>query len=246
MLRAAAHPFSRSISDWRKDPELLQLPEPGTNSFFTPRGEPKKWTEAQRTTHEEGKAAWIEAEIEKANDLAKEQARPRRGATTVKTVRVRQQYRRVLAEIDGRRGGQPAVAKNVHGRPLVPQPPMTQEDGREEPHIEAAAAKLWCKVVYTVLDKHDGDAGVKPVDEAVILAAGTRLWRRVMEEQSGKRSQGTDVSKTPVKTKGPFVVKFNERGEKIPHDYWPSKWRKIAAEYLNDERINKTVSKLGV
>ena len=40
----------------------------------------------------------------------------------------------------------------------------------------------------------------------------------------------------------PYVVTFDRWGAKLPHDYWPSVWRKNGADYLNSEKIHKTVS----
>ena len=176
ILQAVSRPFTRSITDWWKAPELLQISKHRKNSFYTPHGDPKQWTKAQQRVHEEEKAAWTRLEITKAVEAAQRQARSRSSRKEpVKTVRVGYYNRKILAVIDGRRNGQPAVAKGWNGLPLDPQPPMTQEDGREEPHIEAAAAKLWRSVTCELGKQETDDANGQQMDEANLEAAGKRL-----------------------------------------------------------------------
>ncbi|WRT63423.1 uncharacterized protein IL334_000328 [Kwoniella shivajii] len=113
------HHKASLTTDWRVESPLLVYVT-SVPSHYVPDGPREEWTEAQYIVYKEEQIKWktsrkeahLRAE-EAASKNAKEQA-SQRG----RTVYMNRKHRRVLAKIDGRIDGEPAIEKDHHGIPI--------------------------------------------------------------------------------------------------------------------------------
>lgn len=143
--------------------------------------------------------------------------------------------RTVLAVVHGRFDGEPAVEKDDNGIPLPGQngpKRTTPEPGAKwgsaaDMELEDAGKKLW----KSMLKRKDSD-----------LASGrSSTSPGAATKRSRPRKWVTPDTDTESETdEGPMAVVDPGETKKV-HDYWPSKYRRYAAQHVNAERINRSV-----
>ncbi|ORX35031.1 hypothetical protein BD324DRAFT_652750 [Kockovaella imperatae] len=201
--------------------DLPQLPQPPVNAFYTPSGDRSTWTDAQVEVHDMERRQWQLTTLQNALNIRVCQLKRQfHRSTTTSSVLFR--GTKALAIIDGRIAGQPS------------------EDGKEEENIEAAATRLWAHAT----DPADNKKYAEEVLHTEIEQSAKRLWAKATDPNTRLMAIAKTLLDDPdadvEEQEYPFVVRYNQDGQALPHDYWPSKWRNRAAESVNAEWITKS------
>lgn len=215
---------SKSLVDGKEDPAIFDSAAPPIK-FYVPRGPRESWTKWQYTVYKEEKAIYAEEERVRRLELAEHNARRAEKARAGRRILTGNGYKVILAEVKGRENGEEAVPLDpATGLPVLPkaEPPVTAtrlkkaaKDVKRAPKLSEEGARLW-------------------------EAARVPRWLRdpagewVVPDTDGEDELGPDDS--PM---------YDEKGAVMPDDYWPSKWRKLIAEEVNDNWIPGDVSLRG-
>jgi hypothetical protein len=218
---------------WRAEPGLVSVPTAASTAdtdsktgkrveakkkHYTPRGPRANWSREQYTVYKEEKQLYWERQEKKREEAAEEAAEQAvDGAIKWKYIKVGKLNRSVLAVIPGRRDGEEALPKDFAGLPIVED--RKEEEDRVssfEPRVSHEARKLW-------------EATQRP------------RWLWAHRTRSGEKWEVPETD-SENELEPEVLVEYDLYGEKKARDYWPSKWRKLVAEQVNDTWINQTVS----
>ena len=161
--------------------------------------------------------------------------------------------------VRGREDGEPAITKDEKGLPVKDQPEVLFADGttREDRSLKSVGDRLLKSIMEqktrerVVMEKIDEDKG-HVAGKKLRESARKREWaqkqhlKRQGDEAMDVDEDGEKIWKVPDtddeedEVEGPIL--FDPKGKWIPHEYWPSVWRKKAAEHVNEIRVSKTVS----
>jgi hypothetical protein len=95
--------------------------------------------------------------------------------------------------------------------------------------------------------RRKGEAVVEKDEDGIPLKDQTGVWFPVKEgSKGGSDGDGQTVRPVTVEQPAPAMAEsdiFERLGaDRIIHDYWPSRWRRRAAEHVNSTRVNALVS----
>jgi hypothetical protein len=227
--------FSRQVSDWRVNPRLPDMPVP---NHYKPRGERSSWTKHQWTVYKEEQAHWREAR----NKLrAKDQQYHLNGARDSRIrwnrshkVTYLKATRFVFATVSGRRHGQKPVQLDDSGLPVT------------EPETSVNVPQI-------VIDGQSGDKSLQSTVNTIPLSeepSSPRVDCQLNAVGSGEVEDGKPDAVVDPSVANPAIwevpdsdeeaeeeplVRFDDSGRKIPHDYWPSAGRTRGLEDVGSE-----------
>jgi hypothetical protein len=231
---------------------------------YTPRGTRSSWTEAQYTVYKEEQKRFRDRRwksrkaelVEMAEEM--QESKKRLGAWIDDGGR----NRTVLAVIDGRKNGQPAVQKDERGLPVDTIPAVKavpDAQGRSVVNKQSSGGAISNESDQAAL-QDDSPSEVRSGKAQPKVKAGRGRKRRSEAsdaENTTKADQARAKKPKIKKTPGKWVVPdssddegdshdenrfMREQGLSVVHDYWPSMWRSACAVHVNMKRTNKTVS----
>ena len=110
--KVASRPFTRDLESWRQDPERMSLPTLPilpNGAFYKSSGKSTAWTKAQRQVPRQEQATWEQKKLKEFLKQAANNKAPNHGWRGGEKKYLGY---RALAIVDGRKHGQPAVAKD--------------------------------------------------------------------------------------------------------------------------------------
>jgi hypothetical protein len=291
-------PFSRDLKDWRVSPPRKYTYTGSTKTLrvdtsedktthYIPKGDRQTWSQAQYTVYKEEQQAfrevkWAKRKTQLDETIEELKTKAKKGVSYIRDANMN---RHVRGMVLGRKHGQPAVAKDDKGMPIVEKVDKVEEessDDNDESDCSDDEKQSAAKVMT------DDVAGSSTAAQSVKIGLARYIndpedKRLDGHEQSGSRKRAhisdseeeeeeplpAKASKAKSKKKGKINNKNKKKTQKsrkkwvvpessdegedeteymrkhglnIIHDYWPSRWRFTAANEVNSERINKTVS----
>ncbi|RXK36663.1 hypothetical protein M231_06050 [Tremella mesenterica] len=194
-------------------------------THYIPRGPRASWTRAQYTVYKEEQSVWRQTIKAEEADLAKVMAKHakacRRDAKA--SVKVNYYNRRVLAVIDGRLNGEPAVEKDDRRMPV--------SQGLRTPSTGAGSSAMANAMGSQGSEERETESPdvVKVELDAPTISVSipdTEPW--VVPDTDDE-----DLDFVPM-------ITYDDCGDPEVHDFWPSKHRRIVAKLVNEPRISKT------
>lgn len=232
--------FTRDVGEWKVPKEIIRL-RAIPSQTYRPRGERSNWSRPQYAVYRQERdihlathrlkryEAAFEASVKRKKVIGKPMHHPpvKDGTAT----------RQVIGVVNGSRPGErPFGPKLESGDQSVARYDVTAAERR------ILRGREWTKEHLDGLEEHL--KGLIKQAECPDPEASNEETSAEPRRRRLARPLPWSVPPTPDDSDDEVdAFEWDEEGNKVVHDFWPSTWREKAAVSLSAQRINKTVSR---